>query len=139
MKIQKNRKKYKIEAEQWKPRPSAFRRGISGRRSAYAFSHQRGYADLIASGRSIRKKRAPLDAVLGNSMAEIRQAAEMSWFFWSLEKGRYLSDCTKIVGGVCFFGFYRRLRIFLNKTKSHQDMKTVHFSYKTTSIGTIEE
>ncbi|KYO28935.1 hypothetical protein Y1Q_0009772 [Alligator mississippiensis] len=77
-KIQKNRKKYKIEAEQWKPRPSAFRRGISGRRSAYAFSHQRGYADLIASGRSIRKKRAPLDAVLGNSMAEIRQAAEMS-------------------------------------------------------------
>ncbi|XP_025054241.1 phospholipid-transporting ATPase IC isoform X1 [Alligator sinensis] len=77
-KIQKNRKKYKIEAEQWKPRPSAFRRGISGRRSAYAFSHQRGYADLIASGRSIRKKRAPLDAVLGNSMAEIRQAAETS-------------------------------------------------------------
>ncbi|XP_019373712.1 PREDICTED: phospholipid-transporting ATPase IC [Gavialis gangeticus] len=77
-KIQKNRKKYKIEEEQWKPRPSAFRRGISGRRSAYAFSHQRGYADLIASGRSIRKKRAPLDTVLGNSMAEIRQAAEMS-------------------------------------------------------------
>uniref|UniRef100_A0A7M4FAT6 Phospholipid-transporting ATPase n=1 Tax=Crocodylus porosus TaxID=8502 RepID=A0A7M4FAT6_CROPO len=77
-KIQKNRKKYKIEEEQWKPRPSAFRRGISGRRSAYAFSHQRGYADLIASGRSIRKRRAPLDAVLGNSMAEIRQAAETS-------------------------------------------------------------
>uniref|UniRef100_A0A8B9THD4 Phospholipid-transporting ATPase n=1 Tax=Anas platyrhynchos TaxID=8839 RepID=A0A8B9THD4_ANAPL len=43
-------------------RQSAFRRGVSSRRSAYAFSHQRGYADLIASGRSIRKKRAPLDA-----------------------------------------------------------------------------
>uniref|UniRef100_A0A8B9TIT3 Phospholipid-transporting ATPase n=1 Tax=Anas platyrhynchos TaxID=8839 RepID=A0A8B9TIT3_ANAPL len=53
------------EEEQWKRRQSAFRRGVSSRRSAYAFSHQRGYADLIASGRSIRKKRAPLDAVLG--------------------------------------------------------------------------
>uniref|UniRef100_G3UJ92 Phospholipid-transporting ATPase n=1 Tax=Loxodonta africana TaxID=9785 RepID=G3UJ92_LOXAF len=30
--------------------------GVSSRRSAYAFSHQRGYADLISSGRSIRKK-----------------------------------------------------------------------------------
>ncbi|NWX53104.1 AT8B1 ATPase, partial [Steatornis caripensis] len=72
--IQKNRKKYTAEEQQWKRRQSAFRRGISGRRSAYAFSHQRGYADLIASGRSIRKKRAPLDAVLGNSAAEGRDA-----------------------------------------------------------------
>ncbi|NWS62381.1 AT8B1 ATPase, partial [Chunga burmeisteri] len=70
--IQKNRKKYMTEQQQWKRRPSAFHRGISGRRSAYAFSHQRGYADLIASGRSIRKKRAPLDAVLGNSVTEVR-------------------------------------------------------------------
>uniref|UniRef100_A0A803W8G7 Phospholipid-transporting ATPase n=1 Tax=Ficedula albicollis TaxID=59894 RepID=A0A803W8G7_FICAL len=45
-------------------RQSAFRRGVSARRSAYAFSHQRGYADLISSGRSLRKRRAPLDAVL---------------------------------------------------------------------------
>uniref|UniRef100_A0A8C3Y1C1 Phospholipid-transporting ATPase n=1 Tax=Catharus ustulatus TaxID=91951 RepID=A0A8C3Y1C1_CATUS len=47
-----------------KRRQSAFRRGVSARRSAYAFSHQRGYADLISSGRGIRKRRAPLDAVL---------------------------------------------------------------------------
>ncbi|XP_074984497.1 phospholipid-transporting ATPase IC [Caretta caretta] len=76
-KIQKNRKKYKTE-EQWKRRQSTFRRGISSRRSAYAFSHQRGYADLIASGRSIRKKRAPLDAVLHHKVAEDRQVGETS-------------------------------------------------------------
>ncbi|CAM5153536.1 unnamed protein product [Natator depressus] len=76
-KIQKNRKKYKTE-EQWKRRQSTFRRGISSRRSAYAFSHQRGYADLIASGRSIRKKRAPLDAVLHHKVAEGRQVGETS-------------------------------------------------------------
>ncbi|XP_038257246.1 phospholipid-transporting ATPase IC isoform X2 [Dermochelys coriacea] len=76
-KIQKNRKKYKTE-EQWKRRQSTFRRGISSRRSAYAFSHQRGYADLIASGRSIRKKRAPLDAVLRHKVAEGRQVGETS-------------------------------------------------------------
>ncbi|XP_075443142.1 phospholipid-transporting ATPase IC isoform X2 [Ascaphus truei] len=73
-KIQKNRKKYKAEAL-WKPRVSTIRRGVSGRRSAYAFSHQRGYADLISSGRSIRKKRATLESVLGDDAAEIIQSA----------------------------------------------------------------
>uniref|UniRef100_A0A672NNA7 Phospholipid-transporting ATPase n=1 Tax=Sinocyclocheilus grahami TaxID=75366 RepID=A0A672NNA7_SINGR len=34
----------------------AFQRGGRSRRSAYAFSHSRGYADLIASGRSIRQR-----------------------------------------------------------------------------------
>ncbi|XP_042310609.1 phospholipid-transporting ATPase IC [Sceloporus undulatus] len=77
-KIQKNRKKYKAEEEKWKRKPSVFRRGISGRRSAYAFSHQRGYADLIASGRIIRKRRASLTAVLGNNLAEVRHAEEAS-------------------------------------------------------------
>uniref|UniRef100_A0A8C2HS86 ATPase phospholipid transporting 8B1 n=1 Tax=Cyprinus carpio TaxID=7962 RepID=A0A8C2HS86_CYPCA len=41
----KNRKKKK----------PAFQRGGRSRRSAYAFSHSSGYADLIASGRSIRQ------------------------------------------------------------------------------------
>ncbi|XP_077792582.1 phospholipid-transporting ATPase IC isoform X1 [Podarcis muralis] len=77
-KVQKNRKKFKAEEEKWKRRQSVFRRGISGRRSAYAFSHQRGYADLIASGRIIRKRRASLTAVLGNNLAEVRQAEEAS-------------------------------------------------------------
>nr|XP_020671188.1 phospholipid-transporting ATPase IC [Pogona vitticeps] len=77
-KIQKNRKKYKAEEEKWKRRPSVFRRGVSGRRSAYAFSHQRGYADLIASGRIIRRRRASLTAVLNNNLTEIRQAEEAS-------------------------------------------------------------
>uniref|UniRef100_A0A8C4L6C6 Phospholipid-transporting ATPase n=1 Tax=Equus asinus asinus TaxID=83772 RepID=A0A8C4L6C6_EQUAS len=53
-KIQKHRKRLKAE-EQWERRQNVFRRGVSSRRSAYAFSHQRGYADLISSGRSIRK------------------------------------------------------------------------------------
>ncbi|KAJ7420092.1 Phospholipid-transporting ATPase IC [Pitangus sulphuratus] len=66
-KIQRNRRKYQLEEQQWRRRHSAFRRGLSARRSAYAFSHQRGYADLIASGRSIRKRRAPLDAVLATA------------------------------------------------------------------------
>ncbi|NWR39145.1 AT8B1 ATPase, partial [Tachuris rubrigastra] len=68
-KIQRNRRKYHQEEQQWRRRHSAFRRGLSARRSAYAFSHQRGYADLIASGRSIRKRRAPLDAVLVTATA----------------------------------------------------------------------
>ncbi|XP_065516781.1 phospholipid-transporting ATPase IC-like [Lathamus discolor] len=63
--VLRHRRQLAAEEQHWKRRPSAFRRGTWARRSAYAFSHQRGYADLIASGRSIRKKRAPLAAVLG--------------------------------------------------------------------------
>lgn len=74
-KIQKHRKRLKAE-EQWKRRPSMFRRGTSSRRSAYAFSHQRGYADLISSGRSIRRKRAPLDAIIADGTAEYRRTVE---------------------------------------------------------------
>ncbi|XP_069483144.1 phospholipid-transporting ATPase IC [Ambystoma mexicanum] len=77
-KIQRDRKKYKPEEAEWKPRPSVIQRGISTRRSAYAFSHQRGYGDLIASGRSIRKKRAPLDAVLGSNAAEMMQSRNIN-------------------------------------------------------------
>lgn len=76
-KIQKHRKRLKAE-EQWKRRPYVFRRGMSSRRSAYAFSHQRGYADLISTGRSIRKKRAPLDAIIADGTAEYRRTVE-SW------------------------------------------------------------
>lgn len=74
-KIQKHRKRFKAE-EQWKRRQSVFRRGVSSRRSAYAFSHQRGYADLISSGRSIRKKRSPLDAIIADGTAEYRRTVE---------------------------------------------------------------
>uniref|UniRef100_A0A8C0R4Z9 Phospholipid-transporting ATPase n=1 Tax=Canis lupus dingo TaxID=286419 RepID=A0A8C0R4Z9_CANLU len=73
-KIQKHRKRLKAE-EQWKRR-QVFRRGVSSRRSAYAFSHQRGYADLISSGRSIRKKRSPLDAIIADGTAEYRRTVE---------------------------------------------------------------
>uniref|UniRef100_A0A8D3CXQ7 Phospholipid-transporting ATPase n=1 Tax=Scophthalmus maximus TaxID=52904 RepID=A0A8D3CXQ7_SCOMX len=38
------------------PAPSQGKRGQRSRRSAYAFSHSRGYADLISSGRSIRRR-----------------------------------------------------------------------------------
>uniref|UniRef100_A0A8C5C3G8 Phospholipid-transporting ATPase n=1 Tax=Gadus morhua TaxID=8049 RepID=A0A8C5C3G8_GADMO len=37
-------------------RPPTFQRGGRSRRSGYAFSHSRGYADLISSGRSIRRR-----------------------------------------------------------------------------------
>nr|XP_020137704.1 phospholipid-transporting ATPase IC [Microcebus murinus] len=74
-KIQKHRKRLKAE-EQWQRRQSVFRRGASSRRSAYAFSHQRGYADLISSGRSIRKKRAPLDAIVAEGTAEYRRRVD---------------------------------------------------------------
>uniref|UniRef100_A0A671PW12 Phospholipid-transporting ATPase n=1 Tax=Sinocyclocheilus anshuiensis TaxID=1608454 RepID=A0A671PW12_9TELE len=42
--------------EEKKKRKPTFQRGGRSRRSAYAFSHSRGYADLIASGRSIRQR-----------------------------------------------------------------------------------
>uniref|UniRef100_A0A8C9AJF2 Phospholipid-transporting ATPase n=1 Tax=Prolemur simus TaxID=1328070 RepID=A0A8C9AJF2_PROSS len=74
-KIQKQRKRLKAE-EQWKRRQTVFRRGASSRRSAYAFSHQRGYADLISSGRSIRKRRSPLDAIVAEGTAEYRRRVE---------------------------------------------------------------
>uniref|UniRef100_A0A668AMD3 Phospholipid-transporting ATPase n=1 Tax=Myripristis murdjan TaxID=586833 RepID=A0A668AMD3_9TELE len=45
-------------ASQEKKKPPAFQRGQRSRRSAYAFSHSRGYADLISSGRSIRRRPA---------------------------------------------------------------------------------
>ncbi|XP_028273801.1 phospholipid-transporting ATPase IC [Parambassis ranga] len=56
-KVQRNRKKYEIELEEEeKKKPPAFQRGRRSRRSAYAFSHSRGYADLISSGQSIRRR-----------------------------------------------------------------------------------
>lgn len=57
--VQRNRKKYELEMlEEERRKPSAFQRGRRSRRSAYAFSHSRGYADLISSGRSIRRRPA---------------------------------------------------------------------------------
>uniref|UniRef100_A0AAZ3S5Z2 Phospholipid-transporting ATPase n=1 Tax=Oncorhynchus tshawytscha TaxID=74940 RepID=A0AAZ3S5Z2_ONCTS len=46
------------EEEEEKKKPAPFQRDRRSRRSAYAFSHSRGYADLIASGRSIRRRPA---------------------------------------------------------------------------------
>uniref|UniRef100_A0A8B9HPB2 Phospholipid-transporting ATPase n=1 Tax=Astyanax mexicanus TaxID=7994 RepID=A0A8B9HPB2_ASTMX len=74
-KVQKNKKKYELEEEEEEKRrkPPAFQRGGRSRRSAYAFSHSRGYADLIASGRSIRQKpRARPE--LRESIREVPQA-----------------------------------------------------------------
>uniref|UniRef100_A0A668A2K0 Phospholipid-transporting ATPase n=1 Tax=Myripristis murdjan TaxID=586833 RepID=A0A668A2K0_9TELE len=60
------KKKYEMEEEE-KKKPPAFQRGQRSRRSAYAFSHSRGYADLISSGRSIRRRLS----VLLRSVAQI--------------------------------------------------------------------
>ncbi|XP_031433550.1 phospholipid-transporting ATPase IC-like [Clupea harengus] len=54
-KVQRNRRKYEAEEEE-KKKPTPFQRGRRSRRSAYAFSHSQGYADLIASGRSFRQR-----------------------------------------------------------------------------------
>ena len=66
--VQRNRKRYEMEEEEEKKKkPTPFQRGRQSRRSAYAFSHSRGYADLIASGRSIRRRpaiqRDPQDSI----------------------------------------------------------------------------
>uniref|UniRef100_A0A3B4YK34 Phospholipid-transporting ATPase n=1 Tax=Seriola lalandi dorsalis TaxID=1841481 RepID=A0A3B4YK34_SERLL len=67
-------KKYEMEMEEEekKKKPSAFQRGQRSRRSAYAFSHSRGYADLISSGRSIRR-RPPTRAGPHDSIREVPQ------------------------------------------------------------------
>ncbi|XP_013882065.1 phospholipid-transporting ATPase IC [Austrofundulus limnaeus] len=57
-KVQRNRKRYEMELEQEerKKKPPPFQRGRGSRRSAYAFSHTPGYANLISTGRSIRRR-----------------------------------------------------------------------------------
>uniref|UniRef100_A0AAZ3R067 Phospholipid-transporting ATPase n=1 Tax=Oncorhynchus tshawytscha TaxID=74940 RepID=A0AAZ3R067_ONCTS len=71
--VQRNRKKYEMEeVEEEKSTP--FQRGRRSRRSAYAFSHSRGYADLIASGRSIRRRPATARPNPRDSIREIPQA-----------------------------------------------------------------
>uniref|UniRef100_A0A672RXH1 Phospholipid-transporting ATPase n=1 Tax=Sinocyclocheilus grahami TaxID=75366 RepID=A0A672RXH1_SINGR len=74
-KVRRNRKKYELEdeEEEKKKRKPTFQRGGRSRRSAYAFSHSRGYADLIASGRSIRQ-RPRVRPELRESIREVPQA-----------------------------------------------------------------
>uniref|UniRef100_A0A8C7Q0X9 Phospholipid-transporting ATPase n=1 Tax=Oncorhynchus mykiss TaxID=8022 RepID=A0A8C7Q0X9_ONCMY len=69
----RNRKKYEMEEEE-EEKSTPFQRGRRSRRSAYAFSHSRGYADLIASGRSIRRRPATARPNPRDSIREIPQA-----------------------------------------------------------------
>lgn len=108
LQIQKHRKRLKAE-EQWKRRQNVFRRGVSSRRSAYAFSHQRGYADLISSGRSLRKKRSPLDAIIADGTAEYRRTVE-SWC-----TGLPVACSEIITQRKCLF-FYETLRSVFKKS-----------------------
>lgn len=59
-KVQRNRRRYELQLEEEEKRkkrpPPAFQRGRSSRRSAYAFSHTPGYANLISTGQSIRRR-----------------------------------------------------------------------------------
>ncbi|XP_056400695.1 phospholipid-transporting ATPase IC-like [Hyla sarda] len=55
-KVQKNPERYKVKELPVEEKASTIQRGTSTRRSAYAFSHQRGFGDLISSGRSIRRR-----------------------------------------------------------------------------------
>lgn len=92
--------------EEEKKKPSVFQRGRRSRRSAYAFSHSRGYADLIASGRSIRR-RQPARTRPQDSLREVPQReAENIW--WGLSRGlnrtvaRGIVNIQKIVRSIWF-------------------------------------
>ncbi|XP_018431730.1 PREDICTED: phospholipid-transporting ATPase IC-like [Nanorana parkeri] len=56
-KVIKNPEKYKVKEPMPKEATGTMQRGTSIRRSAYAFSHQKGYGDLISTGRSIRRRK----------------------------------------------------------------------------------
>ncbi|TNN78896.1 Phospholipid-transporting ATPase IC [Liparis tanakae] len=72
-KVQRNRKRYEMEMEEEeRKKPTAFQRGRRSRRSAYAFSHSRGYADLISSGRSIRLR----PSARGGTQGRIREVPQ---------------------------------------------------------------
>uniref|UniRef100_A0A8C7LZT0 Phospholipid-transporting ATPase n=1 Tax=Oncorhynchus kisutch TaxID=8019 RepID=A0A8C7LZT0_ONCKI len=73
----RNRKKYEEEEEEEKKKPAPFQRDRRSRRSAYAFSHSRGYADLIASGRSIRRRPAVARPDPRDSITEVPQASNI--------------------------------------------------------------
>lgn len=60
-----------LEEEEKKKMPT-FQRGRRSRRSAYAFSHSRGYADLISSGQSFRR-RPPARGGPQDSIREVPQ------------------------------------------------------------------
>ncbi|XP_066458625.1 phospholipid-transporting ATPase IC-like isoform X2 [Eleutherodactylus coqui] len=64
-KVRKNPERYKVKELQVEEKESAIRRGTSVRRSAYAFSHQAGFGDLISSGRSIRRKKTTANGING--------------------------------------------------------------------------
>ncbi|XP_062868152.1 phospholipid-transporting ATPase IC [Trichomycterus rosablanca] len=68
-KVQRNKKKYELEEEEKKKKVPAFQRGARSRRSGYAFSHSQGYGDLIATGRSVRRKKAPVTPVSINGVS----------------------------------------------------------------------
>ncbi|CAB1319100.1 unnamed protein product [Coregonus sp. 'balchen'] len=76
-KVQKNRKTYEEQEQEEEKKPEPFQRGRQSRRSAYAFSHSRGYADLIASGRSIRRRPAIARPDPRDSVREVPQAENM--------------------------------------------------------------
>ncbi|XP_077138750.1 phospholipid-transporting ATPase IC-like isoform X1 [Ranitomeya variabilis] len=65
-KVQRNPERY-IEKEPVEEEVSPIRRASSIRRSAYAFSHQRGFGELISTGRSIRRKKAAPNEMSGSN------------------------------------------------------------------------
>uniref|UniRef100_A0A8C7Z286 Phospholipid-transporting ATPase n=1 Tax=Oryzias sinensis TaxID=183150 RepID=A0A8C7Z286_9TELE len=73
----KVRKKYELQMEEKKKKkePEPFQRGRRSRRSAYAFSHSQGYAGLISSGQSIRRRPTCI-----HHSAAFRDGAEL--FVW---------------------------------------------------------
>ncbi|KAF6730988.1 Phospholipid-transporting ATPase IC [Oryzias melastigma] len=75
-KVQRNRKKYEMQMEEKKPKQEPFQRGRRSRRSAYAFSHSRGYADLISSGQSIRRRPPARSGAQENIREFARREAE---------------------------------------------------------------
>lgn len=71
--------------EEERKKPPAFQRGQRSRRSAYAFSHSRGYADLISSGRSIRLRPSARGGTQGPIKEVPQREAENIWQSWAVD------------------------------------------------------
>ncbi|XP_063815240.1 phospholipid-transporting ATPase IC-like [Pseudophryne corroboree] len=77
-KVLKNPEKYKHREPPAYEAVGAIQRGASIRRSAYAFSQQRGYGDLISSGRSIRNRKATTNGGLDRNVTGSNGVATIS-------------------------------------------------------------
>ncbi|KAA8584633.1 hypothetical protein FQN60_008418, partial [Etheostoma spectabile] len=108
-KIQRNRKKYEMELlQEEKKKAPGFQRGGRSRRSAYAFSHSRGYADLISSGRSIRRRPAAR-GVFQETISEVLSGHDLDVSHTLLEVGENKDQGKSESEVGAYFGAFERI------------------------------